>query len=190
MSMILLPLADCPFCEGGLGMIAMNTAAVAAARRDQPEGFSLCIPATPDQQIILFNSGSADPKPCPHLIQLHGSCGDRSPKWGFSFDWLWPRKKELDPDDHAGEFLWDCLLQGDVPPEVRPKTRYEYAPFELRWQHRDVADSFDAFYTTDGGALHAADPEAFFKELLVLDAKHQQWLKEHPTQSSRLAGRC
>lgn len=186
MSMKVLSLLECPFCQDQIGEIAVDADGLADARATRAADQHLDIYEEPDQKLLVFNSNRADPGPCEHLVDIYGSVGWGPKKdsgmvrynWGLGFNWLWPEMKKRDPDKVAYGFMVDSALQHNTVPELMPRMPFHQVMFERVWTDCTDTDTPRRAYMAEGGAVFAKDRTRFFNELLTLAAKEEIWSKE------------
>ena len=133
MSKQMILIGECPYCDGG-GEVYLDTREADETHIRQISIGDFDVGA--DQRLVIYNSDSADRKPCEHVVDLYGHFdwdggpveSNNCPITEICFGWQSPILDEVDADRSAWGHLLD-LFDSNLD-QKRWRTREERAAAE------------------------------------------------------------
>lgn len=157
MTVKILPLLECRYCDGGTGGILLDVPVAYDLSDRQADDES---EADYHRKLLIHNSPLPDDGPCPHLLWGYYVVNRRH-VWGVDFVWKCPSLR-AETDDAVHEFLCD-LIYGEEHEEFLPRTEHDFDGFGLEW-HRG-GDASQHVYFTHGRTAFADNIPQFLAEL-------------------------
>jgi hypothetical protein len=183
MSISTLQLLTCPFCPDELGEISLNAVALQSLPVEVLRAGHLKVTRDPGEATFVFNSPSAEPGPCEHLLYMTGTCEWRPGKKkrrrrcdpAMSFDWshekLLLKQSWNDEIEEYISWLESGPQMGWDPP--LPNTERCEMHFHREWPAMAGAQR----YEIEGRAMFVDGAAAFCDEVLALIPRFQAILK-------------
>ena len=179
MSIEILKLTKCKFCNNGAGRVFLDTHAICDIHENGDDFYTAAVDEITD--VVSFNSARPETGPCPHLLQLTLNITrvsmrvlhPRDHEWETSVAWLNPLFGEIDPHNEVGD-LRDGLVFGLEHEEFRPKEPHSFNVIEAVWWGFDTSGKPERHFQVEGRAAFARRIPEFMDGLFQNEKLRQE----------------